>query len=76
LNVLPHYQMVRDTVLDGKRLFEDITYPDSAGRRFVALVDGSYILCEEGRQTIWGEAYQIADSVLTPLCAEGETLAL
>jgi dipeptidase E len=76
LNVLPHYQMVRDTVLDGKRLFQDITYPDSAGRRFVALVDGSYILCEGGRQTVWGEAYQIADGVLTPLCAEGETLAL
>jgi dipeptidase E len=76
VNVLPHYQMVRDTVLDGKRLFEDITYPDSAGRRFIALVDGSYILCEEGRQTLWGEAYQIADGVLTPLCGEGETLAL
>ena len=35
--ILPHYQMVKDTILDGKRLFEEITYPDSLGREFLIL---------------------------------------
>lgn len=76
INVLPHYQMIRDTVLDGKRVFEDITYSDSAGRAFYALVDGSYILCENGVEMLWGEAYRIADGVLTRACEENQTLKL
>lgn len=76
INVLPHYQMIRDCVLDGRRVFEDITYPDSVGRAFYALVDGSYILCENGTETLWGEAYRIADGVLTRVCEENQTLKL
>lgn len=75
-NVLPHYQMVKDAVLDGRRVFEDITYADSMGREFVALVDGSYILCENGAETIWGEAYRIADGKLERICGEDQTLRL
>lgn len=75
-NVLPHYQMVKDAVLDGRRVFEDITYADSMGREFVALVDGSYILCENGAETIWGEAYRIADGKLECICEEDQTLRL
>ena len=37
LMILPHYQDIKDDILDGKRLFEDITYPDSFGREFYAL---------------------------------------
>lgn len=76
INVLPHYQMVKDTVLDGQRVFEDITYADSMGREFIALVDGSYILCENGVETIWGEAYRIADGTLERICEETQTLRL
>ncbi|MGN1004588.1 MAG: Type 1 glutamine amidotransferase-like domain-containing protein [Oscillospiraceae bacterium] len=75
-NVLPHYQMVKDAVLDGQRVFEDITYPDSVGRQFIALVDGSYILCENGAETIWGEAYRIADGVLERICEEDQTFSI
>ena len=41
--ILPHYQMVKDNELDGKRLYEDITYGDSYGRNFLVLPDGSYL---------------------------------
>ena len=47
VNVLPHYQAVKDDYVDGLRLFEEITYPDSAGRIFYAIVDGSYVLQTE-----------------------------
>lgn len=76
INVLPHYQMVKDTVLDGKRVFEDITYPDSMGREFIALVDGSYIISCGGIELIYGEAYRIADGTITKLCEDGMTFTL
>ena len=34
VNVLPHYQKAKDDLVDGLRLFEDITLPDSLGRCF------------------------------------------
>ncbi len=71
-NVLPHYQKVKDWWLDGKRLYEDITYADSMGHTFWVLPDGSYILCEDGRETIYGEAYRLQDGVMTPVCGQEE----
>lgn len=41
--ILPHYQDTKNQILDGKRLFEEITYPDSHGKTFYALPDGSYL---------------------------------
>lgn len=73
-NILPHYQMVRDSWLDGRRLFEDITYPDSIGRCFLALTDGSYLLCENGREILFGEAYRLVDGRMNRLCSTGESL--
>lgn len=65
--IIPHYQMVKDNWLDGKRLYEDITYKDSYGKRFVVLTDGSYLLQENGVETVYGEAYVITDGNLYPL---------
>ena len=61
INILPHYQQVYDRMLDGKRLYEDVTYPDSMGNSFLSLVDGSYILEEKGETTLYGEAYALTD---------------
>ncbi len=72
LNILPHYQLVRDYLLDGKRLFEDVTYPDSQGECFFALVDGSYFLIEDGMTTLYGEAYCLRDGVMEQLSEPGE----
>lgn len=69
--ILPHYQMVKDYELDGRRLYEDITYGDSYGRKFLVLPDGSYLLKEGGQETVWGEAYEISDGVLRKICGDG-----
>lgn len=74
--ILPHYQMIKDDVLDGLRVFEDIAYPDSTGREFYALLDGSYILCENGTETLYGEAYRIRDGKIEKICRDSETLLL
>lgn len=76
LNILPHYQMVRDNWLDGLRLYEDITYPDSVGHRFLALPDGSYVLQENGRATLYGEGYLIAGGKFMQICQTGESVVL
>ena len=75
-NILPHYNMVRDNLLDGMRLFEDITFGDSAGRTFYVLEDGSYILEEGGGARVYGRSWTIRDGVMSPLCMEGECRAL
>lgn len=74
--ILPHYQMVKDDILDGLRVFEDVTYPDSMGRRFYALVDGSYVLIRDGREELRGESYLIQDGRLTQIAGCGDTVSL
>lgn len=72
LNILPHYQKERDAMLDGRRLYEDITYADSYGHAFLVLVDGSFVFSRDGEELICGEAYVIRDGEITQVCAEGE----
>ena len=76
INVLPHYQAVKDDWVDNLRLMEDITYPDSYGRTFYAIVDGSYVLQTEDRKEIRGEAYRIADGKIQKVCEYGDVLKL
>lgn len=71
INILPHYQMVKDFELDGMRLYEEITYKDSYGKEFLVLPDGSYVLIECGRARVWGEAYLIKDGEFSQICEDG-----
>lgn len=74
--ILPHYQMLKDEVLDGLRVMEDIAYPDSQGRRFYLLVDGSYLYIEDGREEVFGEAHLLADGKLSQISKLGESVLL
>lgn len=76
--LIPHYQILKTDIVDGLRLMEDIAYPDSAGRSFYAIVDGSYLYLDTaaGREELCGEAYLLRDGVLTPLTAYGDVLPL
>lgn len=74
--ILPHYNQVRDNYLDGRRLFEDITFGDSHGRRFYVLMDGSYIHIENGCETLLGEAYLIEDAHMTKICEDNMEIQL
>lgn len=75
-SVLPHYQALKDGVLDGKRLMEDITCPDSTGRKFYALPDGSYILQRDGAVTVFGEAYLVSEGKVEKICSAGDTFLI
>ena len=69
--LLPHYQDEKDVVLDGLRVYEDIAFPDSMGRTFYAIPDGSYLFIDSGREELRGEAYMIRDGVLSRIAPEG-----
>lgn len=73
---IPHYNQDKDWLLDGMRLYEDITYADSMGRQFYVLVDGSYILGREGREELRGEAYLIENGSIRQIGWEGDIILL
>ena len=70
--ILPHYQMVKDWYLDGMRLYEEITYGDSYGHKFLVLEDGSYLMSLNGTESIWGNAYEIANGQIHKISEEIE----
>lgn len=72
--ILPHYQKARNYMLDGKRLYEDITYADSIGHTFFALQDGSYFYQDEDGLLLCGRAYRIQNGILELLTIDGEVL--
>ncbi len=76
INIFPHFQSLRDDYLDGLRLIEDITFDDSVGHEIIALNDGSYIMIDDGKITLYGEAYRIKDRQLTQICKDGEYINL
>lgn len=74
VNILPHYQKVKDNILDGLRLFEDITYADSMDNTFFALPDGSYFYQDDDCLLLCGEAYRLSDGIMELLNQDGEVL--
>ena len=76
LMILPHYQDIKDDTLDGRRLFEDITYPDSYGREFYALEDGSYFIIENKTATLFGTAYLIKDGNIKQICEKNKSICI
>ena len=61
--------------LDGSRLYEDITFEDSFDRNFLALPDGSYLLGIDGKESVWGEAFEIHDGKMNKICETGQKIA-
>jgi peptidase E len=73
LQIVPHYYQVRDVVLDGKRLFEDVIFPESWRHAFYTFPDGGYILSKDGRETLYGTAWEISNGQMRQIAAENET---
>lgn len=76
VNILPHYQQVKDDLLDGKRLYGDITLADSLGHSFLALPDGSFVYSHGGQTLLYGESYRVEDGIFTPFTKNGDCVRL
>lgn len=65
VNIVPHLEDVRRMLIDGRRLFEDVVFPDSfTDNGFITFRDGCYILSENGHETLRGEAYTIKNGIM------------
>lgn len=73
ISILPHFQEIRNLTLDGMRILEDISIPDSKTRPFYALVDGAFIFVNDNVSTLYGEAYLVQDGRMTKICETGNT---
>ena len=62
--------------MDGLRIYEEIAYPDSMGRKFYVLPDGSYIYIHNGREELRGEAWLIEDGVMHKISEDGDVTVL
>ena len=76
INIFPHFEELKDEMLDGMRLIEDITYTDSMEHEILALNNGSYITIDDAGETLYGEAYSIKDGVQKLICHNGESIKL
>ena len=72
LQIIPHYDQVRDATVDGRRLFEDIAFPDSWHHRFYTFPDGGYIVQKDGHCTLHGTAWEISDGGMRQICSENQ----
>ncbi|MBQ3194427.1 MAG: Type 1 glutamine amidotransferase-like domain-containing protein [Oscillospiraceae bacterium] len=76
VSILPHYQKVKDNYLDGKRLYEDITFADSMGHEFFVLPDNSYFFQDSDGLLLCGRAYRLKDGIMELLTLDGEVLKM
>lgn len=76
INILPHFQYLKDLTLDGLRILEDISLKDSKSRPFYALVDGAYVLVDENKSTLYGEAYLIKNGIITQVCENDKSIEI
>jgi peptidase E len=74
--IIPHFQDVRTDIIDGLRIIEDMAYPDSVGKEFIALNDGSYIISDNRVETLYGEAFLIKDGKQMLICKKDEYVRL
>lgn len=74
INIFPHFQSIREDWLDGMRILEDITFPDSIGHEIIAINDGTYIVVSGGKSIIYGEAYRIKDGAMEKICEHGQSI--
>ena len=54
INIIPHFDDVKNTYLDGKHFLNDILLTDSFKKEIVAFSDGTYILINNKALTIFG----------------------
>lgn len=76
INIFPHFEALKDEMLDGMRLIEDITYSDSMGHEIIALNNGSFIVLDNGTDTLYGEAYSIKDGEQKQICTDDKWIQL
>ena len=75
INLIPHWEQVRDCRVDGLRLLEDVVFPDSWNHAFYMFPDGGYVLVKDGRSELRGAAWEIARGGMHRICEENQSFS-
>ncbi|WP_022777501.1 EAL domain-containing protein [Butyrivibrio sp. AE3009] len=67
IQMIPHREDTLKRTLDGKNIIEDVVMPDSYGRRFYLVSDGSFFKVKNGKTTFKGKGEIIEDGTIRPL---------
>lgn len=76
INIVPHYNVIKEKMLDGVSIVADILIPDSITRPLILLNDGSYIVKQGNVATIYGECYKLHKCNMERLCSDGQTIKI
>lgn len=71
INILPHYDVFKDVILDNKKFIEEIVLPDTYERIVYALNNGSYIIVDD-KKYLYGEAYLLKGGIVNKINNENE----
>lgn len=71
INILPHYDIFKEFILDNKKFIDEIILPDTYERTIYALNNGSYILVDD-KNYLYGEAYLLKDGSITKINNDDE----
>ncbi len=74
LNILPHYDKRFNETLDGKAYWNEIVLPDSNQTKMLVLTDASFVVQENGTQTLYGEAYIFENGTITKVCENNQKI--
>ena len=75
VNIFPHFEALREDWLDGMRVVEDIVFQDSYVHEIIAMNNGTFIMVDEnGKHTLFGEAYRIKDGKMEQICQHGASV--
>lgn len=58
INIIPHYNANANLFLDGKKLYQEIIYPDTFKTPLYVLSDGAYFHICNGKAMHYGEVYR------------------
>lgn len=72
VNIMPHFQNMRNERIDGYHLVRDIMAPHSYDKMIYCLTDGAYILITQSETLLCGEAYRLSRGVLRQVCHNNE----
>lgn len=64
INMIPHAESMKKVKIDGQSFIDDIVIPDSFGRRFYLVEDGSYFKAKNGKTKFKGSGEIIEDGVI------------
>ena len=76
INIMPHFDDVKNEILDGKHFLNEILLPDSFKKPIIAFSDGTYILIKDNTATIFGSAYEIKNGKIKQICKTKKVLKL